>query len=86
MCDVDALSRKCRKLIVSHLYISNILHDCNKRPKLQAYQRDNFISSRKSKMNIEGIEMKTCTILTEHNIFEADIFNQDNNLDDNIRT
>ena len=82
MCDVDALSRQYGKLIVAHLCISNIIHDSDKRHQPQAYQRDYFISSRKSKMNIEGIDIETRPIFTEHNIFEADIFNPDNNLDD----
>ena len=55
MCDVDALSRRYRKLIVAHLCISNILHDHDELHRPQAYQQDDFISSRKSKMNIEGI-------------------------------
>ena len=37
-------------------------------------------------MNIEGINIETQPILTEDNIFEADIFNPDNNLDDISRT
>ena len=34
------------------------------------------------KWTFEGIDIETRPILTEHNIFEADIFNPDNNLDD----
>ena len=82
MCDVDALSRRYRKLIVAHLCISNILHDRDKRNRPQAYQWDDIISSWKSKMNIVGIEIETCPIFIEYNIFEADIFNPENHLDD----
>ena len=32
-------------------------------------------------MNIEGITIETHPIFVEHDIFEAGIFNQDNNLD-----
>ena len=80
MCDVDSFYRQYGKLIVAHLCISNILHDRNKRHKPQAYQQDDFISSHKSKMNMEGIEIETRPIFTENMIFEADIFNPDNNL------
>ena len=82
MCDVDSLSRWYGKLSGAHLCISNILHNRDKRHRSQVYQQDNFISSQKSKMNIEGIEIETCPIFTEHNIFESDIFNPYNNLDD----
>ena len=82
MCGVDALSRRYGKLIVAHLCISNILHDRDKRNRPQAYQWDDIISSWKSKMNIEGIEIETCPIFIEYNIFEADIFNPENHLDD----
>ena len=58
------------------------MHDRNKRHLPQAHQRDYFISLRKSKINIEGIAIETCATFTEHNIFEAEIFNADNNLDD----
>ena len=33
-------------------------------------------------MNIEGVEIETCPIFTEHNIFENVIFNPDNNSED----
>ena len=33
-------------------------------------------------MNIEGIDIETRPIFTEHNIFEADILNSDNDSDD----
>ena len=79
MCDVDEFSRQYSKLIVAYLYIKNILHDCDNCQRPQAYQQDDFISSQKSKINIEGIEIETRPIFTEHNIFEADIFNSDNN-------
>ena len=82
MCDFDALSRRYRKLIVAHLCISNILHDQDKRHRPQAYRLDDYNSSQKYKMNIEGIVIETCPIFTENDIFEADIFNPDNNLDD----
>ena len=37
-------------------------------------------------MKFEGIEIETRPIFNEHYIFEADIFNPDNNLDDIIST
>ena len=82
MCDVDALSRKYGKRIVAHLFIPNILHDCDKHHQPKAYQWGDFISSRKSQINIEVIVIVTRPIFTGHNIFEADILNPDNNLDD----
>ena len=82
MCDVDTLSRRYGKLIVSHFCISNILHDFDKRHRPQAYQRDDFIYYRKSKINMEGIAVVTRPIFTDHNIFEANIFNPDNILND----
>ena len=81
MCDVDSFYRQYGKLIVAHLCISNILHDRNKRHKPQAYQQDDFISSHKSKMNMEGIEIETRPISMEHNIFEVDSFNPNINVD-----
>ena len=55
MCDFDALYRQYGKLIASHLYISNILHDCDKRHQPQVYQFDDFIFSRKWKWILEDI-------------------------------
>ena len=81
MCDIDALSRRYGKLIVAHLCISNILHNFDARHWPQAYQRDDFFSSHKSKMNIEGIDIETRPVFTENNIFETDILNPDNNLE-----
>ena len=69
MCGVDALYRQYVNLIVAHLCNSYILHYHDKRLQPQAYQRDNFISSWKSIMNIEGIVIETRPIFTEHNIF-----------------
>ena len=80
MCDVDVLSRQYDNMVLAHLCISNILQNRDKRQRPQA--RDDFISSRKSKMNIEGIAIETRPIFTEHNIFEAETFNPDNIWDD----
>ena len=80
--DVDTLYLQYENLIVAHLCISNIFYDRDNCHRPQAYQRYDFVSSQKSKMNIEGIEIGNRPIFTERNIFKADIFNPDNNLDD----
>ena len=47
MFDVDVFYRHDGKLIVAQLCNSNIIHGCDKRHQLQAYQQDDFISSSK---------------------------------------
>ena len=50
---VDSLSRQYVKLIIAHLFISNILHDQDKWHLQQACQQNDFIYSQNQKLTLK---------------------------------